>query len=75
MSTIKELEDLIEIITIAIAKEKASIELYTKAYHKATKESARKVFALLVEQEKLHVINLRSQLDDINSELKLERRK
>jgi len=75
MPGIKELTDLVEVITIAIAREKASIELYKNAYRKATKESARKVFALLLEQEKLHIVNLRAQLDEINAELETERRK
>ncbi len=35
MDVIKDLEELAEIISIAIAREKASVEYYTQAFRKA----------------------------------------
>jgi rubrerythrin len=75
MEIIKDLEELAEIISIAIAREKASVEYYTKAYKKAKTETARRVFSLLIEQEKGHEAKLRGQLHEINSEIEIERLK
>ncbi len=72
---IKELEEIAEILTIAIAREKASIEYYKKAYDKAAAENTRRVFALLVEQEKGHEAKLRAQLHEVNSDIESERLK
>jgi len=75
MEIIKDLEELAEGISIAIAREKASVEYYTKAYQKARTESARRVFALLIEQEKMHEDKLRGQLQEVKSQLEMERLK
>jgi rubrerythrin len=75
METIKDLQELAEIISIAIAREKASTEYYTNAYNKAKTETARRVFSLLIEQEKGHEDKLRGQLHEINSQIELERLK
>jgi rubrerythrin len=75
MEIIKDLEELAEGISIAIAREKASVEYYTKAYQKARTETARRVFALLIEQEKGHEDKLRGQLHEINSQIEMERLK
>ena len=75
MKIIKDLEELAEIISIAIAREKKSIKYYTEAYKKAKTETARRVFSLLIEQEKAHEAKLRAQLHEINSEISLERLK
>lgn len=73
METIKDLEELAEIISIGIVREKASVEYYTQAYKKARTDNTRRVFSLLIEQEKGHEAKLRGQLHEINSEIEMER--
>lgn len=74
-NTIRELEGLAEVISIATARVKASIEFYNNAYDKAVSENARKVFSLLLEQERRREADLRDQLDKLTSDLELERSK
>jgi rubrerythrin len=75
MDIIKDLEELAEIISIAIAREKASVDFYTQAFKKARTETARRVFSLLIEQEKGHEARMRAQLHEINAEIEMERLK
>jgi len=75
MDIIKDLEELAEIISIAIAREKASVDYYTEAYKKARTETARRVFSLLIEQEKGHEAKMRAQLHEVNAEIEMERLK
>jgi len=70
---IKALEEIAEIISIGIAREQASTQFYMNAYQKATTENARKMFSLLVEQEKGHEAKLRAQLHEIRSEIEMEK--
>ena len=72
---IKELEEIAEVISIAIAREQASIDFYTNAYDKAVSDNAKKVFSLLLEQEQGHEAKLRSQLHEIRAEIEMERLK
>ena len=72
---IKELQEIAEVISIAIAREHASIEFYTNAYDKAFSENAKRVFSLLLEQEKGHEAKLRSQLYELNAEIEMEKLK
>ena len=74
-NTMRELEELAEMISIAIAREQASIEFYTNAYNKAVSENARRIFSLLLEQEKRHEVDLRSQLHELRTEIESERSK
>lgn len=71
----KELEELAEVVSIAIAREQSSIEFYNQAYNKAMSEDAKRVFSSLMEQERQHEADLRSQLDQLKSEIKSERMK
>lgn len=71
----KELEDIAEVISIAIAREQSSIEFYSIAYDKAISEKAKKIFALFLEQENGHEANLRAQLHELRMEIALERAK
>jgi hypothetical protein len=41
-------------------------------FHKATTETARRLFSLLVEQEKGNEAKLRAQLHEIKSEIEME---
>jgi rubrerythrin len=72
---IKELQQIAEVISIAIAREQASVEFYTNAYDKAVSENAKRVFSLLLEQEKGHEAKLRSQLHELRAEIEMERLK
>jgi rubrerythrin len=72
---IKELEDIAEVISIAIAREQSSIEFYSIAYDKAVSEAAKKIFAMFLEQENGHEANLRAQLHELRSEIAAERLK
>ncbi len=72
---IEYLEEIVEIISIAIARERASIKYYTEAHQKSITETAKRVFSLLIEQEKGHEAHLRAHLHEIESEIKLERLK
>ena len=74
-SKIKELEEMKEIITIAIAREQASMRYYTEAFLKAITENTQRLFSLLIEQEKAHEAKLRAQLHEIQSEIEFEQMK
>lgn len=70
---IKDLEDIAEIISIAIARERSSVKYYRDAFMKAANENAKKMFSLLEKQEMGHEAKLRAQLLEIKSELEMER--
>jgi rubrerythrin len=70
---LRELQDLAETISIAIAREKASIALYNDAYRKAISEDAKRVFSLLIEQERAHEASLREQLAEVTAQMELSR--
>lgn len=72
-SRIKELNEMIEIVAIAIAREKASVRFYSSALDKATTEAAQRLFSLLLEQEKGHEARLRSQFHEFKASLELEK--
>jgi len=72
---ISELEEMAEIISIALARERASVRYYKEAYKKATTETAQKLFSILIEQEKGHEARLRAQMHEIKAEIELERLK
>ena len=74
-SKIKALEEMKEIITIAIAREQASTRYYTEAFQKATTDNAKRLFSLLIEQEKGHEAKLRAQLCEVQSEIEFEQMK
>jgi rubrerythrin len=69
MSKLKDLQEIAEIISIAIAREQASIEYYKNAHRKATSENAKKTFSLLLEQERAHEAELRGRLYEIKAEI------
>ena len=74
-SKIKELEEMKEIITIAIAREQASMRYYTEAFQKAKNDNAQRLFSLLIEQEKGHEAKLRAHLHEIQAEIEFEQMK
>jgi len=72
---LKQLQEMAEILSIAITRKRASVQYYTYAYEKATTETLRKMFSLMIEQEKGHEALLRTQLHEIQSEIEAERKK
>lgn len=72
---IKELEELLEMVSIAIAREKSSIAFYIDAYNKAITEDAKKIFSTMIEQERNHEAELRNQLQALKTEIESERLK
>jgi len=72
---IKELEEMAEIISIALARERTSVQYYKEAYQKSKTEVVKRLFSILIEQEKGHEAKLRAQLHEIKAEIGLERMK
>ena len=72
---IKELEEMVEILCIALAREKNSVRYYTEIYQKATTERARRMISTLLEEEKRHVINIKNHINEIQSTIDAERKK
>lgn len=70
---IVELNTVAELMTLAIAREKASANYYERAFQKATTEAAKKAFALLLEQERGHETIMRSELAAIKREIEKTR--
>lgn len=66
---VAELNAVAEIMTLAIARERASANYYERAFQKATTEAAKKAFSLLLEQERDHERIMRSELNDIRREI------
>lgn len=70
---IKDLEEIAEIISIAIAREKSSVRYYKEASNKATTESAKKMFSILEKKEMEHEAELRAKLHEIESQIESEK--
>ncbi len=64
-----ELEAVAEIMTFAIARERSTAEYYERAIGKSVTESARKAFALLLEQERGHEKRIREELEKLRKEI------
>jgi rubrerythrin len=69
-----ELEAVAEIMTLAIAREKATADYYTRALGLAGTDGTRKAFALLIEQEKEHEKRIREELEMLRKEISEIRR-
>lgn len=74
---VKELEELAEFLSIAIARKRESFDQYTKAYDKSTRvnatETVQNLLWLLVKQEKQQIADLREQLHEIKMQIMLTR--
>lgn len=66
---IAELEEMIQIVLLAIPREISAREFYLAAVKKATSQEAGKLFTDLAEQEKGHEIWLRKILAELRGEL------
>lgn len=72
---IKELQEMIEIVLIAIPKEIEAHNYYMHAYNRSASETAKRMFLYLAEQERVHEAKLRTHLAELKSELELEKLK
>lgn len=66
---IKALEEMIQVVLIAIPEEISAQQLYLNAAEKATSEESKNLFITLAAQEKGHEAELRYILDDLKDEL------
>ena len=72
---IKDLEEMAEILSIALAREQNTVLYYTEIYQKATTERAQKMIWILLEEEKGHVIKIQNHINEIQSIIEAERKK
>ncbi len=70
---VKELEEMIQVVLLAIPREISAREFYLQAAKKAVSESSRELFANLAEQEKGHEAELKKILVELKTELKTVR--
>ncbi len=73
MANIKDLKELVHVLSIAITREQRLTRHYLNAYHKITDENAKRFLLLLVEEERAHEAKLRAQLNQARSELESKR--
>lgn len=67
---IRELEEMIQVVLLAIPREISAREFYLQAAKKAVSDSSRELFSDLAEQEKGHEAELRRILAELKAELK-----
>lgn len=72
---IKDLEEIAEIISIAIARERSSVLYYRGASNKTATQTVMEMFSVLEKQEMGHEAKLRAQLHEIEAEIELEKLK
>lgn len=72
---IRNLQDILDILSIALARKKASIKFLTYGYEKAASEDLKKTFSLIIEQEKNHEEILRAKFQQVKEEIELEKSK
>jgi len=66
---IRELEEELEALVIAVPKEEAAHQFYLNLANSTKREGARKIFLLLAEQEIDHKKTLETMVQDIQEEL------
>jgi rubrerythrin len=66
---IKAIEEMIQVVLLAIPTEITARDMYLKAAGKAVSEESKKLFLLLAEQEQGHEAQLRFILEDLRQEL------
>lgn len=67
---IKAIEEMIQVVLLAIPREISAHEFYLSAAKKTTTDTSRELFESLARQEKGHEAELRRILDNRKSELK-----
>ena len=70
---IRELEEMIQVVLLAIPREISAREFYLQAAKKAVSDTSRDLFIDLAEQEKGHEAELRRILTELKDELKTVR--
>jgi rubrerythrin len=71
---IDAIEEMIQVVVLAIPKETEAYESYTNAGAKAVSDRSRNLFAVLAAQEKGHEAELRRILLELKTELSELRR-
>lgn len=66
---IKEIEEMIEVVLLAIPREISAREFYLSAAKKSNTEASRDLFLDLANQEKGHEAELRKILEHLQNEL------
>lgn len=72
---IKELQEMIDALIIAIPRERAAHAFYVALVDRTTSETSKRMFLYLAEQEKLHEAKLTAMLAELKADLELERLK
>ena len=68
-NSIKSLEEMIQVVLLAIPREIQAYEFYMSAAKKSPNDSSRELFICLAEQEKGHEASLKKILDELKTEL------
>jgi rubrerythrin len=66
---VNAIEEMIQVVLLAIPREINAYEFYISAARKATSDSSRDLFVTLAQQEKGHEAELRKILGDLKTEL------
>ncbi|NIR15896.1 MAG: rubrerythrin [Desulfobacterales bacterium] len=66
---IRSLEEMIQVVLLAIPEETSAQKLYLSAAEKAVSEESKTLFLTLAAQEKGHEAELRHLLENLKSEL------
>jgi len=66
---IKAIEEMIQVVLLAIPTEITAQNMYLKAAEKAVSDESKNLFTLLAEQEQSHEAQLRFILEDLRKEL------
>ena len=66
----RELNQMVEVVTIAIPREIDTYQFYMNAAKRSVGENAKKLFEALAQQEKAHENLLKGLLDEIKTELR-----
>lgn len=67
---IKAIEEMIQVVLLAIPREISSREFYLSASRKATSDESRELFDFLAQQEMGHEAELRRILGNLKNDLK-----
>lgn len=67
---VKNLEEMIQVVLLAIPTEQSAYDFYMSASKKSTAESSRKLFESLAMQERGHEAELKRILSELKDELK-----
>jgi len=69
-ATKQELQQMIEVVTLAIPREMDTYQFYANAAERSTGQESRNLFESLAQQEKVHEALLRDLLEDLQNQIK-----